>query len=74
MDRRRAASRMYPASSGRHGGGGLWLRWSWRDLRARWLQVLAIALVIALGTGSYAGLSSLTEWRRISTDDAYAQL
>jgi putative ABC transport system permease protein len=52
----------------------LWLRWSWRDLRARWLQVVAIALVIALGTGSYAGLSSLTEWRRISTDDAYEQL
>ena len=25
----------------------LWLRWSWRDLRQRWLQVLAIALIIA---------------------------
>jgi len=31
-------------------------------------------MVIALGTGSYAGLSSVTEWRRTSTDDAYAQL
>lgn len=41
----------------------LWLRWSWRDLRSRWVQVAAIALVIALGTGSYAGLSSLTVWR-----------
>jgi putative ABC transport system permease protein len=36
--------------------------------------VAAIALVIALGTGSYAGLSSVTRWRRISTDDAYASL
>ena len=34
----------------------LWLRWSWRDLRARWLQVVAIALIIALGTGVFAGL------------------
>lgn len=56
------------------GRSGLWLRWSGRDLRARWLQVVAIALVIALGTGSYAGLSSLTQWRRVSTDDAYEQL
>ena len=53
---------------------GLMLRWSWRDLRSRWLQVAAIALVIALGTGSYAGLSSVTEWRRASTDDGYARL
>ena len=51
---------MSQTSSGRRGGWGLWLRWSWRDLRARWLQVLAIAMVIALGTGSYAGLSSVT--------------
>ncbi len=53
---------------------GLWLRWSWRDLKSRWIQVAAIALVIALGTGSYAGLSSVTEWRRASTDDGYARL
>ena len=56
------------------GGAALWLRWSLRDLRARWLQVAAIALVIALGTGSYAGLSSVTRWRRLSTDDAYKSL
>ena len=66
---------MSEASSGsRPGGVGLWLRWSWRDLQARWLQVVAIALVIALGTGSYAGLLSLTEWRRTSSDNAYEQL
>ena len=50
------------------------MRWPWRDLRARWLQVFAIALVIALGTGSYAGLLSLTEWRRISSDNAHEQM
>ncbi len=57
-----------------HSGAALWLRWSLRDLRARWLQVAAIALVIALGTGSYAGLSSVTKWRRLSTDDALKSL
>jgi putative ABC transport system permease protein len=63
-----------PSSGNGYSSRMLWLRWSWRDLRARWLQVLAIALVIALGTGSYAGLTSVTRWRRISTDDAYQQL
>lgn len=46
----------------------VWLRWSWRDLRSRWVQVAVIALVIAIGTGSYAGLSSLTVWRIQSND------
>ena len=40
-----------------------WLRWSWRDLRARWLQVLAISLIIALGTGVFAGLGGQKAWR-----------
>lgn len=52
----------------------LWLRWSWRDLRARWVQVAAIALVIALGTGTFAGLSSTTEWREMSADASYELL
>jgi putative ABC transport system permease protein len=51
-----------------------WLRWSRRDLRARWLQVTAIALIIALGTGVYAGLVSSTPWRDQSLDDSYALL
>jgi putative ABC transport system permease protein len=50
---------------------GMWLRWSWRDLRARWIQVLTIALVIALGTGSYAGLSSVTVWRVESAERSF---
>lgn len=49
----------------------LWLRWSWRDLRARWVQVAAIALVIALGTGTYAGFNSMTAWRLVSNEQSY---
>jgi putative ABC transport system permease protein len=48
-----------------------WLRWSLRDLRQRWVQVVAIAVVIALGTGTYAGLSASAEWRRVSYDASY---
>jgi putative ABC transport system permease protein len=52
----------------------LLLRWSWRDLRRHWAKVLAIALVIAIGTGGYAGLTSTAEWRRVSYDISYDQL
>lgn len=52
----------------------LLLRWARRDLRARWLQVAAIALIIALGSGVYSGLSSTSEWRRISYDDSFELL
>ena len=51
---------------------GFWFRWSLRDLRRRWVQVAAIALVIALGTGTYTGLMSSAEWRRTSYDASYA--
>lgn len=53
---------------------GLWLRWSWRDLRRRWLLVAAIATIIALGTGAYAGLGSTAAWRRRSNDESFALL
>ncbi|CAI9407504.1 ABC transporter permease [Nocardioides sp. T2.26MG-1] len=53
---------------------GLWLRWSWRDLRRRWPVVTAIALVIALGTGTYAGLLSTSAWRTQSNDASFALL
>ena len=53
---------------------GRLVRWSWRDLRARWLQVLAIALIIGLGSGLYAGLGSTATWRRESNDISFAQL
>ncbi len=50
------------------------LRWSWRDLRARWVQVVAIAFIVALGSGTYSGLSSTSAWRRLSYDASYRQL
>ncbi|HEY0949287.1 ABC transporter permease [Nocardioides sp.] len=53
---------------------GLWIRWSWRDLRRRWPVVTAIALVIALGTGTYAGLMSTSAWRTQSNDESFALL
>src|SRR5689334_13943911 len=52
----------------------LWLRWSWRDLRQRWVLVMAIALVIALGTGTYAALMSTGAWRTKSNDASFALL
>ena len=51
----------------------LWLRWSGRDLRGRWVQVAAIAFIIALGSGFYSGLSSTSAWRRLSYDASYRQ-
>lgn len=49
----------------------LMLRWALRDLKARWLQVATIALMIAIGTGMFAGLSSLTKWRIASNDASF---
>ncbi len=61
--------------TGRHAPPpGFWLRWSLRDLKARWVQILAIAVVIALGTGTYAGLSASAAWRRVSYDASYQAL
>ena len=39
------------------------LRWALRDAKTRWMQVAGIAFMIAIGTGMFAGLSSVTEWR-----------
>src|SRR5262250_1413284 len=52
----------------------LWLRWSWRDLCARLAQVFGLALVIALGTGTYAALLSTSAWRTQSNDASFALL
>ena len=51
-----------------------WLRWAARDLRARWPQVAAIALIVAVGTGVSAGLGSMIAWRQVSYDESYALL
>ncbi len=56
------------------GGWATWLRWSWRDLRARWLQVVAISLIVALGAGVYTGLGSMPQWRRANYDASYEAL
>jgi putative ABC transport system permease protein len=50
------------------------LRWSARDLRRRWLQVVAIALIIAVGTGVFAALGSTATWRRESNDASFETL
>lgn len=51
-----------------------WLRWSWRDLRQRWVLVAAIALVIAIGTGVFTGLASVSSWRERSIDTSYERV
>lgn len=53
---------------------GLLLRWTLRDLRGRWVLVVAIALVLALGTGSYAALLGSSDWRRVSNDRSFELL
>ncbi|CAB4689697.1 MAG: FtsX-like permease family protein [Actinobacteria bacterium] len=49
------------------------LRWSLRDLRRKWLQVAAIALVIAIGTGLFSALSGTATWRYRSNDASFAE-
>ena len=53
---------------------GLWVRWSGRDLRNHWVAVVAIALVLAIGMGVFAGLGSTATWRRESNDASFAAL
>ena len=54
--------------------GRLWLRWSLRDLRERWLLVVTLALVVAMATGVAAGLGSMESWRLRSNDASFALL
>ncbi len=54
--------------------GWVWFRWSRRDLRQRWVSVVAIAAVLAIGSGVYAGLGSTATWRRESNDASFAAL
>ena len=44
------------------------LRWALRNAKSRWVQVVGIALMIAIGTGMFAGLSSVTQWRIVSNE------
>ena len=66
-------SRRRRTASGRPSSGtALWLRWSWRDLRRHWVAVVAIALVLAIGSGVWAGLGSTSTWRRQTNDASFA--
>ena len=51
-----------------------WLRWSRRDLRDRLLLVVAIAATIAMGTGTYASLESMSSWRKDASVNSLALL
>lgn len=51
----------------------LLFRLSLRDLRRHWVAVVAIALVIAIGTGVFAGLRGTSAWRLESNDRSFAQ-
>ena len=42
-----------------------WLRWAWRDLKARWTVVLATGLVLAIGTGLFPGRHDAPGARRL---------
>ncbi len=51
-----------------------WLRWSGRDLRDRLLLVVAIAATIAIGTGTFASLQSMSSWRQNASVDSLTAL
>ena len=50
---------------------GLLIKWSLRDFRSRWIQIVTIALVIGLGIGSFASFNSMTAWRLASNDASF---
>jgi putative ABC transport system permease protein len=53
---------------------GLWMRWALRDARRRWVQVISIGLLLALGVGMYSAMSSMAGWRTASADASFAAL
>jgi putative ABC transport system permease protein len=53
---------------------GLLWKWTLRDIRERWLQVLGLALIIALGVAIFSGVSSITPWRTEAADRSFAML
>ena len=52
----------------------IWWRWAWRDLRQHAVQIASIGVVVAIGTGLFAGLSSTARWRTLSNDASFAVL
>ena len=51
-----------------------WVRWGRRDARRHLRQLLSIALLLALGVGMYAAMSSMAVWRVDSADSSFAAL
>ena len=52
----------------------LWLRWAVRDARRHRFQVLSIAVLLALGIGMFAAMSSMSVWRVDSADASFGAL
>lgn len=52
----------------------LWASWALRDARRRWVQVISIGLLLALGVGMYSAMSSMGAWRTASADASFAAL
>lgn len=52
----------------------LWAVWALRDARRRWLQVISIALLLALGIGMFSAMSSMSKWRKDSAAASYDAL
>jgi len=52
----------------------LWVSWALRDARRRWVQVISIGLLLALGVGMYSAMSSMGAWRAASADASFAAL
>ena len=50
------------------------MTWALRDARRRRLQVLSIAVLLALGVGWYAALGSMSAWRKQSAAASFAAL
>jgi putative ABC transport system permease protein len=51
-----------------------WARWAWRDAHRHLRQLLSIALLLALGVGMFAAMSSMAVWRVDSADSSFAAL
>jgi putative ABC transport system permease protein len=59
---------------GRSKRARLWTTWALRDARKRWLQLVSIGLLMALGVGMYSAMSSMSSWRTASADASFAAL
>jgi putative ABC transport system permease protein len=51
-----------------------WIRWARRDAGRQLRQLLSIALLLALGVGMYAAMSSMSVWRVDSADSSFGAL